>query len=269
MRRRPRPGRSPTSAPRRDRARAGARAPRHLYPGNLEIIVAAGSRWTVDLAAQAHGVEPAQVAKTIRLGVAIGRCWSWRAALRLSAGIRKLFTEGVAPRPGIADMLVEINDEQRPGWFLSYSVGLWRGRIGTVALPLVDFLQRSSHERCLIVLGQAFGVAERRDALLIGQHADRPRPVGAPHASIQPERIDDPQYRLPELVVWERLVRHRAGTADLHPYVLVLSQGEQLGKIGPNVAGDQRATPPPQPPISANHPPIHHLPLCPPPLSPR
>src|SRR5256886_7196507 len=138
-------------------------------------------------------------------------------------------------------MLVEINDEQRCRWFLSYSVRLWRGRIGTVALPLVDFLQGSSHERCLVVLGQAFGVAERRDALLIGQRADRPRPVGAPHASIQPERIDDPQYRLPDIVVWERLVRHRAGTADLHPYILVLSQGEQLGKIGPNVGGDRRA----------------------------
>src|SRR5205823_11647962 len=80
------------------------------------------------------------------------------------------------------------------------------------------------------------------DALLIGQHADRPRPVGAPHATIQPERIDDPQYRLPDIVVGERLVRHRAGAADLHPYVLVLSQGEQLGKIGPNVSGDRRAS---------------------------
>src|SRR6476646_1801712 len=125
---------------------------------------------------------------------------------------------------------------------LSYSVKLWRGPIGRVALPLVDFLQRSSHQRCLIVLGQAFGVAERHHALLVGQHADRPRPVGAPHATIQPERIDDPQYRLPDIIVWERLVRHRAGTADLHPYVLVLSQGEQLGKIGPNVGGDRRAS---------------------------
>src|SRR5580698_3692476 len=104
------------------------------------------------------------------------------------------------------------------------------GQMGTVALPLVDFLQRSSHERCLVVLGQASGVAERRDALLIGQHADRPGPVGAPHATIQPKRIDDPQYRLPDIVVWERSVRHRAGTTDLHSYVLVLSQGEQLGK---------------------------------------
>src|SRR5437879_11263019 len=33
-----------------------------------------------------------------------------------------------------------------------------------------------------------------------------------------------------------------AGTADLHPYVLVLSQSEQLGKIGPNVGGDRRAS---------------------------
>jgi hypothetical protein len=39
----------------------------------------------------------------------------------------KLFTERVAPHPGVADMLVEINDEQRRRWFLSYSVRLWRG----------------------------------------------------------------------------------------------------------------------------------------------
>src|SRR5215469_12451644 len=137
---------------------------------------------------------------------------------------------------------VEINDEQRRGWFLRYSVRLWRGGIGAGALPLVDFLQRSSHEHCLVVLGQAFGVAERRHTLLIGQHADRPRPVGAPHATIQPKRVDDPQDRLPDIVVGEGLVRHRAGAADLHPYVLVLSQGEQLGEIGPNVGGDRRAS---------------------------
>ena len=54
--------------------------------------------------------------------------------------LRKLFPECVAPRLGVADMFVEINNEQRRGWFLSYSVRSWRGRIGTVALPLVDFL---------------------------------------------------------------------------------------------------------------------------------
>src|SRR5205085_10755767 len=51
-----------------------------------------------------------------------------------------------------------------------------------------------------------------------------------------------PQYRLPDIVVWEWLVRHRASAADLDPYVVVLSQGEQLGKIGPNVSGDRRAS---------------------------
>src|SRR5437588_12194225 len=123
---------------------------------------------------------------------------------------------------------------------MAEAVDLWRGRTSTVALPLVDVLQCSPHERRLVVLGQAFGVAERRDALLIGQHADRAGPVGAPHATVKPERIDDPQYRLPDIVVGERLVRHRAGAADLHPYVLVLSQGEQLGKIGPNVSGREK-----------------------------
>src|ERR1700756_4820628 len=74
---------------------------------------------------------------------------------------------------------------------------------GPVALPLVDSLHRSSHEHRLVALGQAFGIAERRDALLIGQHVDRPGPVGAPHAAIQPKRIDDPQHRLPDIVEGE------------------------------------------------------------------
>src|SRR5271168_5008777 len=117
-----------------------------------------------------------------------------------------------------------------------------RGRLGAGSLRHIELLRRSPRARCLVVLGEAFGVAERRYALLIGQHADRPRPVGAPHATIQPERIDDPQYRLPNIVVWEWLVRHRAGTADLDPDVLVLSQGEQFGKLGPNAGGDRRAS---------------------------
>src|SRR5713226_3337733 len=115
------------------------------------------------------------------------------------------------------------------------------GERNMTALPLVDFLQRSSHEHRLVALGQAFGITERRDALLIGQHADRPGPVGAPHAPIQPERIDDPQHRLPDIVVGERLVRHRAGAADLHPYVSISSQIEQLRQIGPDVGGNRRA----------------------------
>src|SRR5438045_4330939 len=103
---------------------------------------------------------------------------------------------------------------------MAEAVDLWRGRASTVALPLVDLLQRSSHERCLVVLGQAFGVAERRDALLIGQHADRPRPVGAPHATVQPERIDEPQYRLTDIVVGDRLGRIIACYAQICTYVL-------------------------------------------------
>jgi hypothetical protein len=45
--------------------------------------------------------------------------------------------------------------------------------------------------------------------------------------SIEPERVDDPQYRLPNIAVGERLVRHRADAADLHPDVVLSSQGER------------------------------------------
>jgi hypothetical protein len=79
------------------------------------------------------------------------RFLEWARSLQsANLQIGKLFTERAAPSPGVADMFIEINDEQRRGWFLSYSIRLWRGRIGTAALPLVDFLQRSSHQRCLV-----------------------------------------------------------------------------------------------------------------------
>src|SRR4029450_11667723 len=92
------------------------------------------------------------------------------------------------------------------------------------ASPLVDLSHRSSHERRLVALGQASGCAERRDTLLIGQHFDRPRPVGAPHAAIQPERIDDPQHRLPAIVVGERLVRHRGSAGETPPRLSIERQ---------------------------------------------
>jgi hypothetical protein len=57
--------------------------------------------------------------------------------------------------------------------------------ISAAALPLVDLLQHSSHERRLVVLGHAVGVAKRRDA-------------GAPCATIEPERIDDPRLYWPK-----------------------------------------------------------------------
>lgn len=46
------------------------------------------------------------------------------SGIRLNSGlqIRKLFTERVATHPAVAGMLVETNDKERRGWFLSNSV---------------------------------------------------------------------------------------------------------------------------------------------------
>src|SRR5262245_12654579 len=94
--------------------------------------------------------------------------------------------------------------------------------------PFVDFLQRSAHERRFVARGQTLRLAERPYPLLMSQHADSPRPIGAPHATIKPERVDDFQYRVPFGVVWKRLVRHGAGATDLHPSVRVFGQREDL-----------------------------------------
>ena len=79
-----------------------------------------------------HGFQIRKDREGIEVGMHKGEIFDIRqvSGIRRNSDlqIRKLFAERVAPRPGVADMLVEINDEQRRGWFLSYSVRLWRGR---------------------------------------------------------------------------------------------------------------------------------------------
>ena len=53
--------------------------------------------------------------------------------------------------------------------------------------------------------------------------------------------VDDPEDRIPDVIVGEGQVRHCAGATDLHPYVRVLSQREQLGQIGPDVGRNRRS----------------------------
>src|SRR5215207_6087909 len=119
--------------------------------------------------------------------------------------------------PSATNSLADARPMPEPAPVITATLPSRRFICPSLALPLVDLSYRSSHEHRLVALGQALAIAERCHGLLIGQHADRAGPVGAPHAAIQPERIDDAQHRLPDVVVGERLVRLRAGAADLHP----------------------------------------------------
>ncbi len=77
------------------------------------------------------------------------------------------------------------------------------------------------------------GVAKRCDALLVSQHAAGPRPIRTPHAVVDAEGVDDPQHRVPDVVVREGFAGERAGAADLDPDVRVGRERQQLWQIGP------------------------------------
>ena len=115
--------------------------------------------------------------------------------------------------------------------------GLGRDDGDWTAAPLVDLLQRTTHQLRPVAVRQPIGLAERRDALLVGQHSAGSRPVRPPHAAVEAERVDDPQHRIPDVVVGERLPRQRAGAADLDPDVRVGGQRQQLRQIGPRIGG--------------------------------
>src|SRR5262245_3223396 len=82
--------------------------------------------------------------------------------------------------------------------------------------PAVDPRERLAHQERSVALGQAIGDAKRLDAVAVGEEVDRARPVGSPEAAIEPEGVEDPPERIPDVAVRERLVGQRAGTADLH-----------------------------------------------------
>src|SRR6185503_13921544 len=73
------------------------------------------------------------------------------------------------------------------------------------------------------------------DSLLVRQHADRTGPVGAPHAAVEAERVEDAGERIPDVLVREWLVRQRAGAGDLHRDVGIWRERQQLRQIGPRL----------------------------------
>src|SRR5579871_4294550 len=65
--------------------------------------------------------------------------------------------------------------------------------------PVVDALQRFTHQRGALAVRQAIGDAKGVHTLRVAQHADRARPVGAPHAALEAERIEDAGERIPDV----------------------------------------------------------------------
>ena len=89
-----------------------------------------------------------------------------------------------------------------------------------------------AHQRGPIAVGEPIGDAEGIDPLLVGQQCDSAGPIGAPHAAIEAEGIEDARQRIPDVLVRVRLARERAGAGDLNRDVGVLGELQHLRQVG-------------------------------------
>ena len=73
---------------------------------------------------------------------------------------------------------------------------------------------------------------ERLNALLVGQQSHCPGPVGAPHASVEAERIEYLAQRLPDVRVREWLMGQGTGSGNLDSHVVAFRKRNHVGQIG-------------------------------------
>ena len=114
------------------------------------------------------------------------------------------------------------------------------GRSGLRPRPVIDALERLTHKKGAVAVGQAVGDAKRLDPLLVSQQPDRPGPVGAPHAAIEAENFEHAAERVPDVLVREGIVRQRARAADFDCDVIVGRERQQLWQIGERIRRRRR-----------------------------
>ena len=130
-------------------------------------------------------------------------------------------------RPRQAQTL--LRDRRRAAW---RDEDPQRSRRFSPRRPVVNPRQAVAHQLGAIAVRQPVGDAERLDPLLVGQQRDRAGPVGAPHAAVEAKGVEDAAERIPDVLVWERLVRQGAGAADLDRDVGVRGQRQHLRQFG-------------------------------------
>ena len=72
--------------------------------------------------------------------------------------------------------------------------------------PAVDARERAAHELGLVAMRDALRYAEGVDTLSVSEEFHRTRPIRAPHASVDPECVDDAADWIPDVPVGEGLV---------------------------------------------------------------
>src|SRR5437762_13251196 len=91
---------------------------------------------------------------------------------------------GAATRPPMKFLLsILVSSRLFVAWAFFRSALLWG--------PAVDLAQAAAHQRGAVAVGQPILGAKRVDALLEGQQVHRASPVGASHATVEADGVDD------------------------------------------------------------------------------
>ena len=129
--------------------------------------------------------------------------------------------------PGLRVLWAEPVLGDRTPWHLRPAINL-RTHPGR---PVVNLRERSAHECGTLRIRKLVGNPEGLNALLVGQQLHCPGPVGAPHASIEAERVEYLAQRLPDVRVRKRLMGQGTGPGNLDGHVVAFCQRKHVGQI--------------------------------------
>src|SRR5690349_10790997 len=104
-----------------------------------------------------------------------------------------------------------------------------------VRRPVVNLREGPAHKSGALCLRKLVRDPERLHALLVGQQAHCSGPIGAPQTAVEAERLEYLTQRLPDIRIWEGLVRQGTGAGNLNSYVVVGCQRHHSGKLGKRV----------------------------------
>src|SRR5689334_13485140 len=96
--------------------------------------------------------------------------------------------------------------------------------LGFLRRPAVGLGGGAAHQHRPLAVAQTVGLEKRLGRLLVIDHGEGPRPIGAPQAALDSPGIEDALQRVPDIVVGKRLLRQGAGAADFDHRILALGE---------------------------------------------
>src|SRR5215467_15983877 len=101
--------------------------------------------------------------------------------------------------------------------------------------PTIGLGARAAHQHRALAVAQAVGLDEGLDSLLVVDDRIGARPVRAPKAALESPGIEHAGERIPDVRERIRLLRQRAGAADLDHHVWAPGEVQHLRQVGPGL----------------------------------